>query len=105
MLGGEVATEVAIEELHTGAEGILRTLVGPRGNWPTLLKRADRAGLLTPGAVAKFGRFNAERRNRLKHQCEVIPAADMDAVRDLMDDVMAMIEHLGEGRFPVDDPR
>jgi hypothetical protein len=82
----DMPEEIAIEEMHTAAEGALRYLLkaGHSTRWPTLLLQAVAAGLLDYQAAATFAEFNSQYRNRLKHRTEAIPDDERDEVREAM---------------------
>jgi hypothetical protein len=95
-LVGDMPEEVAIEELHTSVEGLLRVLLGlGKGNdWPALLVSAESVGLLTGAERATLRKFNTLYRNRLKHQALALSDADRAGATETMREVLAISEHL-----------
>ena len=93
---GDIPEEVAIEELHTSAEGLLRVLlgVGKGPNWPTLLTAAGTAGLLTAAESTTLGSFNVLYRNRLKHQALAMSDSDRVNATEVMKRVLDISERL-----------
>ncbi len=93
---GDLSEEVAIEELHTSMEGLLRVLlgVGKGPNWPTLLTDAEAAGLLAAADSATLGTFNTLHRNRLKHQALALTDSEREIVAEVMRDVLGIGERL-----------
>ena len=93
---GDLPEEVAIEELHTAIEGLLRSVlrVGRGPNWPRLLLSAESAGFLSATASATLGSFNALHRNRLKHQALALTGPEREVVKDLLSEVLVIGERL-----------
>jgi hypothetical protein len=95
-LVGDIPEEVAIEELHTSAEGLLRVLlgVGKGPNWPTLLTAAEAAGMLSAADSATLGTFNLLYRNRLKHQALALSESERATAAEVMKQVLEIGERL-----------
>jgi hypothetical protein len=95
-LVGDLPEEVAIEELHTSVEGLLRVLlgVGKGPNWPALLTAAESAGVLKPMESATLGTFNVLYRNHLKHQALALSNSDRATAGEVMRQVLQIGERL-----------
>lgn len=92
-LVGDLPEETAIEELHTAMEGLFRSLLGSRkGNWPSLLDRAEKAGYIASTQSATLNTFNAIYRNRLKHEAETLTDSERERAREAMYDVIGIAD-------------
>jgi hypothetical protein len=93
---GDLPEEVAIEELHTALEALLRHIleVGPKPKWTTLVAGVKRVGRLSGQDGRSLDRFNRLHRNRLKHEGKALAASERAEVRDILWDVLAIAERL-----------
>jgi hypothetical protein len=93
---GNLPEEVAIEELHTSVEGLLRRLlgVGKGPNWPTLLTKARSSGYISETDGGILTSFNTLYRNRLKHQAEALIDDEREAASQTMWMVLGICEGL-----------
>lgn len=92
-LVGDLPEEVAIEELHTAVEGLLKSLVG-NGKWPQLLARAEAAGTLSSTDKSTLDVFNVAYRVHLKHQTRALADNERTKANELMHEVLAITERL-----------
>lgn len=93
---GELPEEIAIEELHTVVEALLRHLLasGPGPNWPTLLGRAKRVHLLSGEDGRTLDGFNRLHRNRLKHDGQALIGPQRPEARRVLYGVLTAVERL-----------
>lgn len=98
---GELPIEVAIEELHTAVEGVLRAFPGARkrSNWPQLLVNVESLELLTPSNKELLTEFNCLYRNRLKHRTLALTDSERVKARDDFHKILGVAEKL-LGRMP-----
>jgi hypothetical protein len=89
----DLPEEVAIEELHTAVEGLLRSIVG-KGKWPQLLAKAETKGKLTSSERTSLDAFNVLYRIRLKHQVKALEEPERTTARDVMYEVLGITERL-----------
>lgn len=92
---GDMPEEIAIEELHTLVEGLLRTVlsVGRGPNWPSLLEAA-RERYLTSDECQTLAAFNQLRRNQLKHAAEALSDEERRDAKTEMANVLQIAERL-----------
>lgn len=90
---GELPEELAIEEVHTAVEGLLRSLVG-KGKWPVVLGKAENAKMLTSADKALLNHFNVVYRVRLKHNLVALTEVERAAARDSLYEVLDLCERL-----------
>jgi len=104
-LVGDLPDEVAIEELHTVVEGLLRQCLalGRGPNWPSLLTRAEGTGLITARERSDLEDFNSLYRNRLKHRAKALSSSERVAVKDALTEVIMSAERL-LGRYMLARP-
>ncbi len=90
---GDLPEELAIEEVHTAVEGLLRSLVGT-GKWPVLLRMAETTGMLTSGEKTSLHNFNVLYRIRLKHNLAALTDSERATARDSLYEVLNVCERL-----------
>lgn len=90
---GDLPEELAIEEVHTAVEGLLRSLVGT-GKWPVLLRNAETTGILESAEKTSLHNFNVLYRIRLKHNLAALNDAERATARESLYEVLNVCKRL-----------
>jgi len=93
-LVGDLPEEVAIEELHTAAEGLLKSLPGVGGGWTKLLATAMANGYISDSEKSVLNRFNVQYRIALKHRLLALGDSDRENAKETMNSVIMILERL-----------